>query len=440
MNANFEDVTGLYLHIPFCSGKCFYCAFYSIPISDARATCHADPPTGGEESLPQPSMRRRSIRFAQDDRKDLAWRYLQAVQSELQHYAPLKVQTVYFGGGTPSLLSPSELDHLCAAVKKNIDMANLKEWTFEANPESLTADKLAVLKKNGVNRISLGAQSFDDLALQWLGRRHNAAQIMEAAKLIRATGFQNFGLDLIACIPGFADKVWKKTLTSAVKLNPTHISVYALTIEEGSKLARIKDTAAKNCSRPRRGRKIAASAPDYNSVYRHQANLLSEDEELAALDLAEKILTSEGFHRYEISNYAKPGHECLHNLSCWRGEEYLGLGPAAASHVNAERKTNLPDLEKYIETVENGRPPSCMIDPANKRTRQLEKVVFGLRMSEGVPEQDANQWQARMHALRKNGLLNFSGGRWRLTEQGRNLADYVGAELLAGEDGKGISE
>jgi len=394
-----NNARGLYIHIPFCSGKCFYCAFYSVPYD-----------------------------------QDNARRYLRAIRSELQTLSPLDAQTIYFGGGTPSILSATELEDLCAAVRENIFTANLKEWTVEANPESLTAEKLAVLAKNGVNRISLGAQSFDNASLKWLGRRHDAAQIMEAVKLICAAEFDNFGLDLIACIPGIngpaREKAWEKTLQTAVGLKPKHISVYALTMEEGSRLA---NQLAPGDREPPLKVDTDLRAAFLNSHTRPplRTNLLSEDEELAELDLAEKILSNKGFVRYEISNYTKPGCECLHNLSCWRGEEYLGLGPAASSCAGLERKTNLPDIEKYLDAVENGRPPPCAIDPADAKTRLLEKLIFGLRMSEGVREQDAIPWNLRLHELCGNGLLILAAGRWRLTDRGRNLADYVATELLS---------
>jgi len=411
------NVKGLYVHIPFCDGKCFYCAFYSLPYKNG-----------------------------------LAQRYLRALAIEFKKYPPLIPETIFFGGGTPSLLSIPELEILCNLIKKNISTDALKEWTVECNPRSLTAEKLALFKKAGVNRISLGAQSFDDSALKWLGRRHNAADIYEAARMIKSAGFDNFGIDLIACIPGFKSNDWRKTLDSAIALKPKHISVYALTREEGSQLAQAVEEkhdmplAAENCSRPRPtpsvSRRTAKAGlrpvfsgvndPGYNSASHHQINLLTEDEEIETLDIACDLLAKANYHRYEISNYSQPGFECLHNLSCWRGEEYIGLGPAAASHVGLKRWANLPDLEKYLDAIENGKEPPCTMDVLTEDLKKTERIVFGLRMSEGISEATGKICEKTLVVLDEQGLVLNADGRWRLTERGFHLADYVGRELLAG--------
>lgn len=424
MNADLKKIKGVYVHIPFCAGKCFYCAFYSRPYESG-----------------------------------LIQRYLRALEMELKEYPRPNVETIYFGGGTPSLLFLSELEILCNLIKENISTAALKEWTVEINPGSLTTEKLALLAKTGVNRISLGAQSFDDNVLKWLGRRHNVADIYEAARMIKSAGFDNFGVDLIACIPGFKPDIWRKTLEAAIALEPKHISVYALTNEEGSRLAQAVDgrqnKPPKTATFPQIGRDslvppcfcrsdglpavlrsaMQAGRPGSpalpSATLMHQVNLLSEDEEIESLIAAANILADAGYRRYEISNYAQPGFECLHNLSCWRGEEYIGLGPAAASHAGLKRWTNLPDLGKYLETIEHGEKPLRTIDILNKRLKQMEKIVFGLRMSEGISETTASICEKILRDLGEQGLVLNAEGRWRLTERGFYLADYVGAELLA---------
>lgn len=373
MNTDFKNVTGLYVHIPFCDGKCFYCAFYSRPYESR-----------------------------------LAERYLRALAMELKQYPRLGVETIYFGGGTPSLLSLPELDYLCGLARENVSTARLQEWTVEANPGSLTAEKLSLMVKAGVNRISLGAQSFDNSALKWLGRRHNTAQIFNAVEMIKSAGLCNFGLDLIACIPGVGHETWRKTLEAAVALDPKHISVYALTREEGSRLA--------------------GSAPDKS------AKPLTEEEEIETLDIAGAVLAKSGYSRYEISNYARPGFECLHNLACWRGQEYIGLGASAASHAGLKRWTNLADLEKYIEALEHGKKPPRSIDVLNKRLKQVEMIVFGLRMTKGISEATGSVCEKILRDLREQELVLNSEGRWRLTERGFYLADYIGGELLSGTD------
>jgi len=370
MSDEYKNVKGLYVHIPFCDGKCFYCAFYSLPYESG-----------------------------------LAQRYLRALEMELKEYPRLNIETIYFGGGTPPLLSLSELEILCNLIKEKISIDSLKEWTVECNPRSLSAEKLALLTKAGVNRISLGAQSFDDSALKWLGRRHSVADIYDAVQMIKSAGFDNFGIDLIACIPGIKPDDWRKTLDSAVALKPKHISVYALTREEGTQLA-------KNLS----GGWVKP---------------LTEDEEIETLDIAGAVLAKAKYRRYEISNYAQPGFECLHNISCWRGEEYIGLGPAAASHVGLKRWSNLPDLEKYLKAVARGDNPPCTIDILTEDLKKIERIVFGLRMTDGISEESANICDKLLYDLSKEGLVLNADGRWRLTERGFYLADYVGAEILA---------
>lgn len=367
-----HNINGLYVHIPFCDGKCGYCAFYSVPY-DCR----------------------------------LADRLLAALEKDLllSRAAGLvpAMATIYIGGGTPSILSAGQLERLCGIIQPCAGKGGV-EWTVEINPGSITAEKLAVLVRAGVNRISLGAQSFDDRVLKKLGRRHAAADVLQAVKLILRAGVKNFGLDLIAGVPGFGAKVWRHTLEQAVALAPRHVSVYALTAEEGSRL---------------RG-----------AIGRGEAALLSDDEQLAALALAETVLTAAGYARYEISNYARPGFECRHHCACWRGGEYLGLGPAAASHAGLARWTNRPDLSAYLEALEQGKLPPRESDPLNPALKALERIVFGLRMAEGISAETAGHYESVLRDLERKGLTVFSGTRWSLTARGRQVADAVAVELL----------
>ncbi|MBU1856095.1 MAG: radical SAM family heme chaperone HemW, partial [Verrucomicrobia bacterium] len=288
-----RGTTGLYVHVPFCDGKCAYCAFYSVGYKPA-----------------------------------LADRYLNSLECELAASLPLAPETIYIGGGTPSVLSARQIDRLCRLLQTQVDTCRLVEWSVEINPGSVDAEKAAVLAAAGVNRVSLGAQSFDDRILKTLGRRHSAADTVKAVTILRAAGIANIGLDLIACVPGCARALWRKTLRQAVALAPKHVSVYALTNEEGTRLNRLLGQGS--------------------------AALLSDEAQLAMLDLAEtELIQAEsgqaesgqaglglaGFERYEISNYARSGFKCRHNVACWRGEQYVGLGPAAASHVGLKRWT-----------------------------------------------------------------------------------------------------
>ena len=371
MHAETGNIKGLYVHIPFCDGKCLYCAFYSRTYE-----------------------------------RKLAQRYLRVLETELKQYPRLDVETIYFGGGTPSLLMCSELKVLCDIIKKNISISRLKEWTIECNPRSITTPKLALLAKAGVNRISLGAQSFDDSTLKWLGRRHNVEDIYDAVQKIKSAGFENFSLDLIGCIPGFKMKLWRKTLKSAIALKPRHISTYALTREEGTKLAK--------------------------SVSEGKISPLTEEEEIETLDTARDELVKSGYRRYEISNFAKPGFECLHNLACWRGQEYIGLGASAASHAGLKRWANTADLKKYIKALEQGKKPPRSMDALNKKLKQVEMIVFGLRMAEGISQATGKTCEQKLREFRKEKLVSNNKGRWRLTRRGFYLADYIGGELLDG--------
>ncbi len=398
-------IEGLYIHVPFCDGKCHYCAFYSVPY-----------------------------------RRELASAWLgnlrREMESAIAEFGPLSPSTIFLGGGTPTLLPMDQLEALLGLIRENVSFckvdADLRaalvtdvpipgpdrarrsrstnetlsacEWSCEANPGSLDAAKLALLKSAGVNRISLGVQSLDDGVLRQLGRRHSARDVHSAVAAIRSAGYDNWGLDLIACVPGVDVAAWRKTLQAAVALEPKHISVYALTSEEGTRLARDADAGT--------------------------VTLMDDDEQLAMLDAAEEVLEAAGLMRYEISNYARPGFECRHNCSCWRGGEYLGLGPAAASRVGNRRWTNgtgnSPRQEERLSPL----------------TDATERLAFGLRMTEGIDLEallaasglaDAAQekvWRATLERLQAEGALVHEGCRWRLTKRGRALADYVAVELM----------
>jgi oxygen-independent coproporphyrinogen-3 oxidase len=376
-----EVIDGLYIHVPFCDGKCAYCAFYSVPYTVESAD---------------------------------AW--LRALEGELSltlggrsGFAP---RTVYFGGGTPTLLSRSQMDRLLDLVGD----VRAEEWTVEANPGSVDVDRLCLLAARGVNRISLGVQSLDDRTLAFLGRRHTVADTHTAVAAIQSAGVVNWGLDLIACVPGVSRPQWEKTLDGALALDPSHISVYALTSEEGSALAR----------------RVADGG----------VQLLDEDEQLSMLASTEEVLGGAGFVRYEISNYARPGRECLHNLSCWRGENYIGLGCAAASRVGGRRWTNRPDLKSYVEALGQGQLPFRETEDLSPSTDGLERLVFGLRMAEGVSLEAVLQvtrledspvgavWKRTLERLQGERLLTREDGRWKLTRRGFEVADHVAVELV----------
>jgi oxygen-independent coproporphyrinogen-3 oxidase len=391
-------IDGLYVHVPFCDGKCHYCAFYSVPYT-----------------------------------RELGNDWLTAVTRErdqaLARYGALPLTSIFMGGGTPSMLPLDQMERLLTLLSKmstergrpsdsmegaapSAPSAPIPlEWTSEANPGSLTVDTLVMMKAFGVNRISLGVQALTDPVLRQLGRRHSVADIYASVEAIHSAGISNWGMDLIACIPGVSETDWRTTLESAVRMEPKHISVYALTREEGTQLHR--DCAAGTLA------------------------LQDDEEQLRMLDVAETRLGEAGFGRYEISNYARPGFECRHNLSCWRGGNYLGLGCAAASRVGDQRWTNGSDVLSYIEGKNQQERET--LAPV---TDAVERLVFGLRMAEGVDLQailmttgmaqtdQAAVWQKSLERLDREQLVEQVAGRWRLTSKGRTMADYVAVELM----------
>lgn len=360
--------------MPFCDGKCAYCAFYSEPVSNEGADS-----------------------------------YLAAIERELDQLpddaAPL---TIYFGGGTPSILDTARLERLCRLLLGHISTDSLAEWTVEANPGTLPEDKIVMLREAGVSRISLGAQSFDDTILERLGRRHNAADIGRTLAAIREGGMENVGLDLIACLPGADDNGWRATLRSAMDLEPDHISVYALSVEPGSAFSR-----------------AGVATP-------------TDDAALDAIETAKELLGASGYSRYEISNYSKPGRECRHNLSCWRGEDYLGFGPAASSRSGLRRWTNRPDADGYCSALLAGGLPPKDEEELTPRRDATERIMFAFRLSEGVlatklrhtDTELTEHWRATLERLRVEGLVESREDRWHLTARGRALADHVAGELM----------
>ncbi len=373
----------LYVHVPFCSGKCSYCAFYSVPYEAALADGFLD---------------------AVERERDLWIGEAKAGGCE----------TLYVGGGTPSVLSEAQWDRFLSILRP-VARAGVREWTVEVSPGTLTPATVERMSVAGVNRISMGVQTFDDTVLEAVCRRHRAADVAATLDSIHAAGISNVGLDLIAGLPGVGADAWCATLLEAVALCPAHLSVYALGLEPGSRLYR-------------QSRAGDVVVPDDDAVS-------------TLLDQAEVVLTEKGYERYEISNYARPGCECLHNLSCWRGADYVGLGPAASSRVGLKRSTNTPDLAAYCEALEAGRRPPAAEERVDARTDLVERLIFGLRLAEGVALESRcqaaggvgetlwNAWRPELIALREQDLLCRAGPRWIATARGREVLDSVLAQL-----------
>ena len=354
----------LYVHTPFCAKICPYCAFY----------VHQ----GGVED-------QRTFVAALSEEWRLA-----------REEFPLAPQTVYFGGGTPSLLSAKLFGTLAWALKD----AAVQEFTLEVNPATVTAEKAAAWSAAGVNRISLGAQSFDVEMLKTLGRQHAPGDIAETCALLRGHGFENINIDLMYGLPGQSAAKWDETLHAALACAPQHISAYGLTYEE--------DT------------------PFFERLASGEWRQ-DEQREIAMFERTRKVLGAAGFVDYEISNFARPGFESQHNLAYWRGADYLGLGPSAVSTVNGLRWKNLPDTAGYAKRITRGESVRREHEALDAATRQKERVMFGLRMREGVARAEFEGHDARLRELAGLGLAFEEEGRVRLTPRGQLVADSVAA-------------
>lgn len=330
------QIPSLYVHVPFCLKKCAYCAFYSLPLSCFPEAINS---------------------------------FLQGISQEIECRrikAPQGVFSLFLGGGTPTALSAEELDFLLGLIHKNFTFGSqAPEKTVEANPGTITADKLTVLRFYGINRISLGAQSFHDQMLQRIGRIHTASDIRSAVKLIRQAGIKNLNLDLIFGLPGQTIADWQDTLKQAVEMEPEHLSVYALTLEEDTPFGRI-----------------------YLADHKKDDCALIPDDDLQAdmYELAGGYLRDMGYIHYEISNFARPGYECHHNQAYWSGEDYLGLGPGAVSCLDGVRTKNREDIYLYQQMTSSGQ---MAFDPAETEILSLEQKVFeammlGLRTAAGI--------------------------------------------------------
>jgi len=340
--------------------------------------------------------------------------FLRALDAELGQCAdagfPGPPTTIYIGGGTPSVLTRPQLARLFLILRRRIDMHEVEECTVECNPGTVTPKKLVELRQNGVTRISLGAQAMTDAALAALGRLHGTEELAESVRDCRAAGFTNVALDLIAGLPGCGRDEWRTTLEQTLELQPTHVSVYALSVEDGTGLAK--------------------------AVRAGQITLPGEEAQLQALEEAEQALCGAGLERYEISNYSLPGRRCRHNMAYWLGRDYLGIGPAAASRIGRHRWTNVSDVRAYVDALAGGTTSPREAETVDSLTDAVERLVFGLRLAEGIPEERiaplpvADEWLASLRRMAQDGLVARDAGRWRLTCHGRALADSVIRELM----------
>ena len=368
---------GVYIHIPFCRSKCQYCDFYSI---------------GGSR-----------------DRR-LVDNYMQALANHFKEVGSLAadyiVDTVYFGGGTPSFFGADGLRRIFAELQHRFRMDKDAEVTFEANPDSVTESLLKKLRAEGFNRMSLGVQSDRDDVLQKLGRPHNYEQAKTAVQLARACGFNNISLDLMYGLPNQTAAQWDETLRHVIRLRPEHMSCYGLKVEPGTPLWE----------------------------YQEAANLPSDEVQADMYLNTVEVLTAAGYEQYEISNFARPGYESRHNLKYWLGEEYVGFGPSAASDFAGKRYTYKRNIETYIRgLIKQDIPILSECENVPARERAGEYVMLRLRTNRGIsPEEYEKNYLMPfapllevIRPMAEGGLFMLRGGRWVLTPTGYLLSNQI---------------
>ena len=359
----------LYLHIPFCHRICPYCSFYKH--------------TPGDTSIGS---------------------FVDALAAEAKSRITAAPRTLYLGGGTPSMLSPSHLSRLFTALHGIVDFSKLDEVTLEANPATFDTAKAKLFRELGITRVSLGIQSFTPHVLEILGREHSVAQASEAVSILREAGISSVNIDLMFSIPGQSKADWEATLRHAISLNPDHISAYNLTYEE--------DTAF------------------FESLRRGEMRE-NEDHDAEFFHLADELLTAAGLDHYETSNYAKPGHHSSHNQGYWRGDDYLGLGPSAVSTLSGIRWKNVADTTRYIAQIQSIGHALTESEPLDAEARRLERIALGLRTRDGIPL-DLLSPESRQRAAHfaSEGLARIKGERLILIHHGRALVDPIAAELV----------
>ncbi|MCK5533805.1 radical SAM family heme chaperone HemW [bacterium] len=371
---------GLYVHIPFCLKKCFYCSFKTTVLFSGDS---------GQKS----------------NKDEKVKEYLKAVKKELGKYRGEVLGSIYIGGGTPTILSSFQLENLFKFFSNNFLFKKKIEITVEANPGTLNKQKLKSLKEGGVNRLSIGLQSLDDRLLKRIGRIHTGKQFLDNFYLAREIGFDNINVDLIFALPGQKMSDWEKTLKKIINIKPEHISLYSLSIEQGTRMyADLKSGRIKPCN---------------------------EDIEADMYEYAIKILTENGYQHYEISNFAFPHKSSKHNQLYWENKQYLGVGAGAVSFLGGTRLTNVGDIDEYIRKVNTDK--LCMVKEKLTGEKAIaEKIILGLRMRKGikVDKQIEKKFTGPIEELILKGLLERNEKNIRLTYKGLLLANQVFIEFL----------
>ena len=382
-SSNQDQMAGIYIHIPFCRKACHYCNF------------HFSTSLGRADSM------------------------VEAISTEIilrAHEMKEDIQTIYFGGGTPSILEPETINKMLQAIKAQYAVSNDPEITLEANPDDITAEKAQAWKQMGINRFSIGVQSFADENLLWMNRAHDARQSIDCINIIREAGFENFSIDLIYGTPGQTQQGWIKDLEKAIELKIPHLSCYALTVEEGTAL--------------------------HHMIGSGKKEKISADEQAERFDALVQLSSLAGYSHYEISNLALPGKESKHNSAYWEGKPYLGFGPSAHSFSGIKRSWNIADNLKYIQSIEAGILPSE--EETLREIDQLnEYIMTALRSIKGMQKDiiTARWGNDKMQIISteidqfiQSGKIIANDNAWVLSGEGRFFADGIASSLFFLED------
>ncbi len=372
---------GLYIHVPFCVKKCNYCDFNSFKLD-----------------------------------KNLKNTYLEDLSKEMELYkseVSEEVTSIFLGGGTPSILNGDEIRYIFKSINENFKVSDSAEITIECNPGILTVDKLRAMKECGINRLSIGLQTTQNNHLKYIGRIHSYEEFEKNYKEALKEGFKNINVDLMYGLPNQTFEDWKESLEKITNLNPTHISAYSLILEEGTEL--------------------------YNMYQRKEFELMDEDTDIDMYEYTINYLNSKGYKQYEISNYAKEGFECEHNILYWKCEHYIGLGPGASGYVGNIRYSNLCDLNEYHEMIEKNEKPIDNKEILSKQDSIEEKIFMGLRMNDGIKFNDFKNkfnidflevYKSQLRDLSEKRLISINEESMRLTQKGREISNSVFIEFM----------
>lgn len=373
---------GLYIHIPFCVSKCNYCDFNSFKLN-----------------------------------KELKHRYIKDLKKEMllykDEFIEKEITSVFLGGGTPSILESEEISEIFFHIKSNFNIRKDAEITIECNPGTLSKEKLITMKDLGINRLSIGLQATQDNHLKYIGRIHTYEEFVKNYKEALDIGFKNINIDLMYALPNQNFDEWKESLEKIVKLNPSHISAYSLILEEGTKL--------------------------YDMHEKNEFEMIDEDTDIKMYNYTINYLKEHGYNQYEISNYAKSGFECNHNILYWKCNHYIGLGPGASGYINNYRYNNLESLNDYHEKLLNNEKPIDFIDELSVEDKIQEKIFMGLRMNEGIKFDEFKDkfdldFKARfkdvLKRLKENKLIIEDEFGIKFTQEGREISNSIFIEFM----------